>query len=110
VATSLSLFAPGESITSSVPGGLFTALSGTSMAAPHVAAIAALLLSLDPTMNPTEVEYVLRRTARDTAEPGWDYETGWGIVDALAAAHYVAPQRFNVPQPSYPSRRRSTRP
>jgi subtilisin family serine protease len=85
-------------------------LSGTSMAAPHVAAIAALLLSLDPTMNPTEVEYELRRTARDTADPGWDYETGWGIVDALAAAQYVAPQRFNVPQPSYPSRRRSTRP
>jgi subtilisin len=36
VAASLSLLAPGESITSSVPGGQFMALSGTSMAAPHV--------------------------------------------------------------------------
>ena len=85
-------------------------LSGTSMATPHVAGIAALLLSLDPTMNPTEVEFVLRRTAHDTADPGWDYETGWGIVDALAAAQYVAPERFNVTQPTYPARRRSSRP
>lgn len=86
-------------------------LSGTSMATPYVAASAALLLALDPTMNPTELEFALRHTARDTAEPGWDYETAWGIVDALAAAQFVAPQRFNLPPPNYTSpRRRSTRP
>jgi len=85
-------------------------LSGTSMATPHVAGIAALLLSLDPTMNPTEIESVLRHTAHDTSKRGWDYETAWGIVDALAAAQYVAPGRFNVPPPTYPSRRRSARP
>ncbi len=86
-------------------------LSGTSMATPHVAGVAALMLALDPTMNPTELEFVLRHTARDTAEPGWDYETSWGIVDALAAGHFVAPQRFNVPAPVYTSpRRRATRP
>lgn len=85
-------------------------LSGTSMATPHVAGVAALMLSLDPTMNPTEVESVIRRTARDTAEPGWDYKTAWGIVDALAAARYVAPDRFNVPPPNPSGRRRSSRP
>jgi serine protease len=86
-------------------------LSGTSMAAPHVAGISALLLALDPTMNPTELEFVLRHTAHDTADPGWDYETAWGIVDALAAAQFVAPQRFNVPPPNYTSpRRRASRP
>lgn len=86
-------------------------LSGTSMATPHVAGVAALVLALDPTMNPTELEFVLRHTARDTAEPGWDYETAWGIVDALAAGHFVAPQRFNVPPPAYTSpRRRAARP
>jgi subtilisin family serine protease len=86
-------------------------LSGTSMAAPHVAGISALLLSLDPTMNPTELEFVLRHTAQDTADPGWDYGTAWGIVDALAAAKFIAPQRFNVPPPNYTSpRRRASRP
>jgi subtilisin family serine protease len=43
VASSLSLFAPGESITSSIPGGQFIALSGTSMAAPHVAGTFAVM-------------------------------------------------------------------
>ena len=86
-------------------------LTGTSMASPHVAGVAALLLSLDPTMNPTELEFVLRHTARDTAEPGWDYATAWGIVDALAAGQFVAPQRFGMPPPAYTSpRRRSARP
>ena len=85
--------------------------SGTSMSTPYVAGVAALLLSLDPAMNPTTVESVLRHTAQDTADPGWDWETAWGIVDALAAAHYVAPHRFDVPPPPYTSpRRRATRP
>jgi serine protease len=83
--------------------------SGTSMASPHVASAAALLLALDPTLKPTEIATILRNTAKDTAEQGWDYETGWGIVDALAAAHWVAPEKFNVPPPATPSRRRSSR-
>ncbi|HUR82447.1 MAG TPA: S8 family serine peptidase [Thermoanaerobaculia bacterium] len=83
--------------------------SGTSMASPHVASSAALLLALDPTLVPSDLLKVLRNTAQDTAEEGWDYETGWGIVDALAAAQYVAPDKFNVPPPPG-SRRRSSRP
>jgi serine protease len=86
-------------------------LSGTSMAAPHVASTAALLLALDPTLNPSEVQFVIRHTARDTSKPGWDHKTAWGIVDALAAAKFVAPSRFNLPPTNYTSpRRRSTRP
>lgn len=84
--------------------------SGTSMAAPHAAATAALMLSLDPTLRATEIESILRNTAQDTADEGWDYETAWGMVDALAAAKWVAPEKFNAPPPPLPSRRRSTRP
>ena len=86
-------------------------LSGTSMSVPHVASVAALVLSLDQTLNPSAVEFVLRHTAKDTAKPGWDFHTGWGIVDALAAAQFVAPHRFDLPPPNYTSpRRRASRP
>ncbi|MEO8381207.1 MAG: S8 family serine peptidase [Acidobacteriota bacterium] len=86
-------------------------LSGTSMATPHVASTAALLLSLDPTLKPIDIMFILKHTARDTADPGWDFETGYGIVDALAAAQFVAPDKFGLPPPDYkPGRRRTVRP
>ncbi len=47
----LTLLAPGRSITSSIPGGSFTSLSGTSMAAPHVAGAFALLKSQEPSAS-----------------------------------------------------------
>lgn len=86
-------------------------MNGTSMAAPHVTGTVAMLLALDPTLSSAQVDYILRHTARDIYDAGWDYETAWGIVDALAAAHYVAPQRFNVPPPPpfQSGRRRSVR-
>jgi serine protease len=85
--------------------------SGTSMAAPHVTSAAALVLSLDPTLTASEMLKVLRNTAQDAGTPGWDHETGWGIVDALAAAHWAAPDKFGVePPPVQTSRRRSARP
>jgi subtilisin family serine protease len=86
-------------------------MQGTSMAAPHVTGTAALLLSLAPTLSVAQTEYVLRATARDVYEPGWDYESSWGILDALAAAKWVAYEKFGVPAPTpKPAhRRRSSR-
>jgi serine protease len=75
-------------------------LNGTSMASPHVAGIAALILALAPSTPALQVKYVLERTAHDMETVGWDTKTGWGAVDALAAAKYVAPARFNVPPPT----------
>ena len=51
VASFLSLFAPGEQINSSVPGGGFEVLDGTSMAAPHVAGAWAILRQANPTAS-----------------------------------------------------------
>lgn len=85
-------------------------LSGTSMSTPYVASVSALLLALEPTLRPVDIAFVLRHTARDTGDPGWDRHTGYGIVDARAAGEFVAPAKFNVPPPSYKGRRRSARP
>ena len=62
VAPFLSLFAPGESITSSVPGGGYQALSGTSMAAPHVAGAWAIMRQAMPGASVSTILDAFRST------------------------------------------------
>ncbi len=59
---------------------------GTSAAAPHVAAVAALLLECEPDLSRTELHDALVDTAVDTGEPGPDNVYGHGLVDAVAGA------------------------
>jgi serine protease len=61
---------------------------GTSMAAPHVSGVAALLLSYMVASTPDEVRLALQSTAEDHGLTGWDSEYGWGLVDAYAALNY----------------------
>jgi serine protease len=61
---------------------------GTSMAAPHVTGIAALLIS-HGVSGPDAVREALQNTARDKGPAGWDEEYGWGLVDAYEALNYV---------------------
>lgn len=63
----------------------FAFYQGTSMAAPHVAGVAGLVLSVDPTLTPDQVATILRNTATDLGDPGRDDEFGEGLVNALAA-------------------------
>ncbi len=60
------------------------ALQGTSMAAPHVAGVAALLYAQGLT-NPAVIEAAIRKFAVDLGSPGKDDEYGYGLVDARAA-------------------------
>lgn len=62
VAPFLSLFAPGDQIVSSVPGGDYEALSGTSMAAPHVAGAWAIFRQAVPAASVDDVLTALRNT------------------------------------------------
>ncbi len=64
VSQSLSLFAPGESITSSIPGGLYMALSGTSMAAPHVAGTFAVMRQALPGASVSAILQTLQQNGR----------------------------------------------
>ena len=57
---------------------------GTSMAAPHVSGVAALLASIGVS-RPDEIRSLLQSTAQDLGDPGYDTYYGWGLVDAEAA-------------------------
>ena len=81
---SIELAAPGERILSLEPGGGYRLLSGTSMAAPHVAGLAALILARNPHFSPDQVRSALGWSARDNGEPGWDRRGGAGLVQARA--------------------------
>ncbi len=83
--------APGEGVTSSVPGGGYGTWSGTSMAAPWAAAAAALLISAEPLLPPKDV---VRRLAR-TASPLCG--TVLRQVDPLAAMLDMEPSVSSCP-------------
>lgn len=63
----------------------YAELPGTSMAAPHVSGVAALVWSARPGLTATEVRVLLERTAKDLGETGHDPRYGYGLVQAKAA-------------------------
>ncbi|MDP2858300.1 MAG: S8 family serine peptidase [Bacillota bacterium] len=79
------LAAPGVGINSTYKGGGYKLLSGTSMASPHVAGTAALVIASGIT-NSNEVRQKLQTTADDLGTSGRDNLYGYGLVDAEQAA------------------------
>jgi len=77
--------APGESVLSTNLGGGYTTSSGTSFAAPHVAALAGLLFSEDNTVTASAVRSIIRATADDVSTVGFDTGTGDGRINAHEA-------------------------
>ncbi len=77
--------APGVNVRSSMPGGGYGLKQGTSMAAPHVTGIVALLRSVSPTLSITSTAHIITSTAVPLGDPIPNNDTGWGRVDALAA-------------------------
>jgi len=96
--------APGNAVYSALPGNRYGYLNGTSMAAPHVAGLAALLWSADrsyhagllsgalhgvpernPTLTVTSTKQLISATSVDLGQPGADNSFGAGRIDAYAA-------------------------
>ncbi len=77
--------APGHGILSSIPGNRYQSYSGTSMATPHVAGAAALILEAMPGIDVRTLKNTLFKTSRDIVHPGVDERSGHGRLDILAA-------------------------
>ena len=82
---SLDLVAPGTAVWGASPGNRYASYSGTSQAAPHVAALAALLESQNPSRGSAAKFRLMLRTAGDMGPKGRDNYYGHGRVNYEAA-------------------------
>lgn len=90
----LDISAPGVSIlstklntqsTNCINGVNYYCLSGTSMASPHVAGVAALIKDNNPSFTPKDIRAALLNSASDLGTAGFDTEFGYGKVNAIDA-------------------------
>lgn len=96
--TKLDVVAPGEQILSTYTGNVSGLLSGTSMAAPHVSGVAALMIAANPDLTREEVVRLIEVTAKkihtesyqyysyqNRPHSTWNQEVGYGLIDATKA-------------------------
>ncbi len=81
----LDVTAPGEQIASTYPNNQYAALSGTSMASPHVSALAAMIRTVNPSLSNVEVMNIIRYSSLDLGIKGHDKHYGYGQIDVEKA-------------------------
>ena len=99
-----------RTILSTFPGNLYACIQGTSMASPHAAGVAALIVSRygtlgadgDVKLSPTKVEQYLQSTAIDQGLPGYDECFGNGRIDALRAVTHDTSKAYDASAPYCP--------
>jgi subtilisin family serine protease len=91
----IDVVAPGVGVLSTVWDNGYGTYNGTSMASPHVAGVAALILSCNSGLTGAQVADIIRQTARplrdNPADPVPNDNYGWGCVDAKAAIDRACP-------------------
>lgn len=89
--SAIDVAAPGVDIASTYRDNSYWSMSGTSMATPHVAGLAALIRSLHPEFTPADVEAAIEATALDLGAAGWDKYFGHGRIQAALALAWTPP-------------------
>ena len=95
----LSLRAAGTSMGTPLNDG-YTRVSGTSMAAPHVSGLAALILAKHPEYSNEDVRQALRVSADQVGQPGFDMHFGYGRIDASAAVAVSGALEVKISSPA----------
>jgi serine protease len=94
----IDVVAPGESILQEALVGdgdyntAFYFYNGTSSSTPHVSALAALVLSVNPSLSPQEVESAIKQNCEDLGSTGFDNYYGMGLIDTYATIFSVMPE------------------
>lgn len=77
--------APGVDILTTTLSDNYEEESGTSMSAPIVAGIAAMMKAQNPSLTPNQIASILNSSAMDVIDKGWDKYSGYGLVNAYKA-------------------------
>lgn len=80
----------GQSARVNIGAGNYGKMSGTSMASPHVAGVAALVWSHHASCTNKQIRAVLNATAQDLGDSGRDVKFGYGLVQTKAAVDYIS--------------------
>lgn len=71
-------------------------MGGTSAAAPQVAGLAGLILSINPSLTSDEVQYIIETSADDKGVSGWDQYYGWGRINVYEALKKAFPLDLEI--------------
>ena len=96
--STIDLVAPGVNLYTTDRNNGYRDFSGTSASAPVVSSAAALLLSIGE-YNPEEIKQILKSTAVDLGQSGWDEKFGAGRIDLLSALSIKAPAIIKINSP-----------
>jgi subtilisin family serine protease len=97
--TWIDLVAPGTEMVSTAVGGFYNTVNGTSFSAPVVSAVAALVLSDDNSPDAAGMKNILKTSAVDIYNEGWDEFSGAGRVSAHKALNIPATGILNISHP-----------
>ena len=96
--STLDLIAPGTEIPTLARRYQYSLFSGTSAAAPHVSAAAALLLSIQQ-FSAEEIKQILKSSCDDIGDPGWDIRSGAGRLNLERAVRVLSPASIMFSNP-----------
>jgi hypothetical protein len=90
--------APGVNVYSTALGGRYAYWGGTSMSAPFVSGLAAILIGEGRPYTPASIRSYIESSALDLGDPGWDPYYGFGLIQMDAAYQYALANPLRVPR------------